>query len=128
MRSMLRLAVPVVVAFVGGLCASGISHAQSNPLASTIYVPADGLVFRTFDGHVIAKLSHDARGGALEVFDDHERPFATLRNDGKGGPLPLGAAPVQPSPVQTAPSQERHCDPPFRLDRDGTTHFLRECF
>jgi hypothetical protein len=133
MRSMLPLAVPVaVVAFVAGLCASGTSHAQSNPFASTIYVPADGLVFRTFDGHVIAKLSHDAHGGALEVFDEHERPFATWRNDGKPGPLPIAAAsaqtPPQPSPVQAAPSPDRHCDPPYRLDKDGTTHFLRECF
>jgi hypothetical protein len=119
MRSSLSLAVPVaLVAFFAGAGASGISQAQSNPLASTIYVPADGLVFRTFDGRVIAKLSHDARGGALEVFDDHERLFATFRNEGKPGPFPIGAAPADPP----------RCDPPFRFDAEGTKHFLRECF
>jgi hypothetical protein len=129
MRSTFYLAVPVaVVAFVAGLCASGTSHAQSNPLSSTIYVPADGLVFRTFDGRVIAKLSHDARGGALEVFDEHEHPFATLRSDGKPGPVQVGATPAQPSLPQTTASQERRCDPPFRFDENGTKHFLTECF
>jgi hypothetical protein len=93
------LSVPVaVVAFVGGLLASGVSHARSSPLASTIYVPADGLVFRTFDGHVVAKLSHDARGGALEVFDEQEHAFMTLRNDGHPALLPSRPPSAQLSP------------------------------
>jgi hypothetical protein len=101
------LTIPVaVVAFVGGLLASGVSHAQSSPLASTIYVPADGLVFRTFDGHVIARLSHDARGGALEVFDDQEHPFMTLRNDNRPAMLPANPPSARLSPFNPLESRQ----------------------
>jgi hypothetical protein len=109
MRSTMLFAVPVaVVAFLSGLLASGVSHAQSNAFASTVYVPSDGLVFRTFDGHVIAKLSHDAHGGALEVFDEHERPFVTFRNDAARRPasnLPLAATSAAPV-TQSSPGDD----------------------
>ena len=89
MRLSLPLTVPVILsAFACGLLVSRASpreaHAQSNALASTIYVPSDGLAFRTFDGHVIAKLSYDSHGGILEVFDEHERTATALRADALG--------------------------------------------
>jgi hypothetical protein len=93
------LAVPAILsAFLCGLLASRLlvpeAHAQSSSLASTIYVPSDGLAFRTFDGHVIAKLSHDARGGVLEIFDEHERPSAAIRSDGLGAPRTAAVTPL----------------------------------
>ena len=89
MRLSFSLTVPVVLsAFACGLLLSRVSppeaRAQSSALASTIYVPSDGLAFRTFDGHVIAKLSYDAHGGILEVFDEHERTATSLRADALG--------------------------------------------
>ncbi len=71
------------------------AHAQSSALASTIYVPSDGLAFRTFDGHVIAKISYDSHGGVLELYDEHERPATSFRTSGallKGGGAPAPAA------------------------------------
>jgi hypothetical protein len=105
-RLSFSLALPVVAsalfgAFLCGLLASRLlvpeAHAQSSALASTIYVPSDGLVFRTFDGHVIAKLSHDSRGGVLELFDEHEHPSAAIRSDGLGSPT-TAATPAAASP------------------------------
>ena len=81
MRSTIAIAIPVALAaFLCGQLAVRDSRAQNSALAATIYVPSDGLVFRTFDGHVVAKLSYDAHGGALEVFDEHEKPATTVRN------------------------------------------------
>ena len=45
-----------------------------------MYVPIEGLAFRGVDGRVVARLSYDARGGAFEVYDAHERPAAALRS------------------------------------------------
>src|SRR5579863_10436846 len=76
----------LAAAFVCGVLASRVevreAHAQSSYLASTVYVPSDGLAFRTFDGHVIAKLSYDAHGGVLDIYDEHERPAASVRGGG----------------------------------------------
>jgi hypothetical protein len=110
-RFPLSVALPVVVtAFLCGLLASRFfvpeAHAQSSALASTIYVPSDGLVFRTFDGHVIAKLSHDARGGVLELFDAHEHPSAAIRSDGLGAPRAVAGAPVAAPTDTTKPVRE----------------------
>jgi hypothetical protein len=54
------------------------ARAQSSQTAS-VYVPPDGLTFRSPDGRVIARLSYDGRGGAFEVYDGHERPASALR-------------------------------------------------
>ncbi len=95
MRLSSPLFVPALVsAFACGLLASRLSpreaYAQSSALASTVYVPSDGLAFRTFDGRVIAKLSYDAHGGILEILDEHERAAASLHGDSAGTPAVVG--------------------------------------
>jgi hypothetical protein len=71
---------PFLVATIAAL-ATGIAfqhlsprdaHAQAISSLATIYVPSDGLVFRTFDGKPIARLSHDGHGGVLELYDDRQ--------------------------------------------------------
>lgn len=66
------------------------AQAQGASSISTIYVPADGVVFRSFDGRPIARLSRDAHGGLLEVYDEHDEAtvrvssgtFSPLKNSG----------------------------------------------
>jgi hypothetical protein len=90
----------VAAAFGAGFGSSRLlerdARAQVSPLSSTVYIPSDGLVFRTFDGHVAARLSYGAHGGVFEVFDEHEQPSAGVRSGtvlaGPGRPLP-GAVP-----------------------------------
>ncbi len=69
--------------FAAGIAASQMwvhdAHAQTNPFAATIYVPSDGLAFRTFDGRVVARLSHDAHGGVFELCDEREQPVTRVR-------------------------------------------------
>jgi hypothetical protein len=102
------IAPAVIVAFACGLLASRFpvreAHAQSSYLASTVYVPSDGLAFRAFDGHVVAKLSYDARGGVLEIYDEHERVAASVR----GGSV----APV----VREEPQRAAQATKPLRED------------
>src|SRR5260370_15129299 len=70
----------VVSAFAGGLVAAHVwpRHASAEPIGSTstIYVPADGLVFRGLDGKPIARLARDAHGGFLELYDDRRASAA----------------------------------------------------
>jgi hypothetical protein len=88
-----------LAAFAGGVLASRFglpdAHAQQSSLASTIYVPADGLAFRTFNGHVIAKLSSDSHGGVLELYDENEHPAVAVRSGGTASSLP--GAPAAPT-------------------------------
>ena len=66
-----------LIAGLATFAAGAVSHrlllrdarAQASP-PSTIYVPWEGLVFRTPDGRAIARLSRDANGGVLELYDD----------------------------------------------------------
>ena len=75
----------MLCAFAAGFASSHLfersAQAQSAPLASTVYVPADGLAFRTFDGRVIARLWYDRRGGAFDVYDSEERASTGMRPD-----------------------------------------------
>src|ERR1700722_9707086 len=77
--------VGTFAAFSAGVAASQLweheAHAQALPFAATIYVPSDGLAFRTFDGRVVARLSHDAHGGMFELFDEHEQAAGRVRAD-----------------------------------------------
>jgi hypothetical protein len=86
----LPLAVLVVAASFGaGLASSRLlerdAFARAAPLASTIYVPSDGLAFRTFDGRVIARLSYGRHGGVFDLYDTDERPTVSVRADGLPG-------------------------------------------
>jgi hypothetical protein len=88
-------ALAVAASFAAGLLASQLwvrdAHAQAAPFAATIYVPSDGLAFRTFDGRVIARLSYDAHGGVFALYDEHEQPVANVRAESFGR-VPSGAA------------------------------------
>jgi len=86
MRLPMRLPIAVtalVATFAAGIAVSQLwvheAHAQTNPFAATIYVPTDGLAFRTFDGRVVARLSHDAHGGVFELYDERELPVTRVR-------------------------------------------------
>lgn len=57
------------------------ARAQAAPFASSVYVPSDGLAFRTFEGRVIARLSYDHRGAVFDLYDIEERPTNRLRAD-----------------------------------------------
>jgi hypothetical protein len=76
----------IIAAFACGLLSSRFpvreAHAQSSYLASTVYVPSDGLAFRAFDGRVVAKLSYDTHGGVFEIYDEHEHLAASVRGGG----------------------------------------------
>jgi hypothetical protein len=104
----LPIAITALVAtFAAGIVASQLwvrdARAQAAPFAATIYVPSDGLAFRTFDGRVVARLSHDAHGGVFELYDEHEQAVAHVRADAfSRGP---GAAPLPP-PAVTSRSKD----------------------
>jgi hypothetical protein len=95
----------VAVVFTGGVLSSRFflldAHAQAAPLAATMYVPSDGLAFRTFDGRVVARLSYDAHGGVLELYDEHEQPAMRWRGDptAHAAPAPTPVTPARPKSV-----------------------------
>jgi hypothetical protein len=119
----MRLRPPVIVALIVssavavGFASSGMLEraavAQRASSGSTIYIPPDGLTFRTFDGRAVARLSYDDSGGVLELYDEHEKPGARVR----GSRL---------STVGTSTSPE--CTPPFVIDSEGRKRFRPECF
>jgi len=88
-------ALALALAFAGGLVTSLVrdAHAQAAPFAATMYVPSDGLAFRTFDGRVVARLSYDAHGGIFELYDDHEQPAVRVRGE---PPARAATAPLAP--------------------------------
>jgi hypothetical protein len=119
MPSRIPLAVLTLLgAFAGGIVSSqlleGRAHALTLPLASTEYVPSDGLAFRTFDGRIVARLSYNARGGVFDVYDAQEHPAISVRADMLVAP---GAA---KGPDMT-------CTPPYTLDVVGTKHPKSQC-
>jgi hypothetical protein len=102
-----RSLVPTVtLAFALGALSSQFfvrdARAQALPFAATVYVPSDGIAFRSFDGHVVARLSYDAHGGIFDVYNEREQVAARLRADsvGRGSPLarPDASSRVPPAP------------------------------
>ena len=95
----------LVAAFGGGVASSRLiereARAQSVTQQASVYVPAEGLAFRAVDGRIVARLSYDARGGAFEVYDGHERPAAALRS-GLVTPAPSSASTLPAATVATA--------------------------
>jgi hypothetical protein len=96
----------VTVAFALGALSSQFfvrdARAQALPFAATIYVPSDGIAFRSFDGHVVARLSYDTHGGIFDVYNEREQPGARLRADSIGRSSPL-ARPDASSKAPLAP-------------------------
>jgi hypothetical protein len=95
-------------AFGGGVASSHLiereARAQSALHAASVYVPAEGLAFRALDGHIVARLSYDARGGAFEVYDSRERAAGALRASPVAeaphvAPLPAAAFATDASPT-----------------------------
>jgi hypothetical protein len=105
-----KLVVPltILLAFAGGAASHRLwprdARAQTVTSAATIFVPADGLVFRTFDGKPIAKLSHDATGGVFELYDDSQEAIARL-----------SATVLSAPPAQAPPRAPR---PPYVIDEE----------
>jgi hypothetical protein len=100
----LPIAITALAAtFTAGIVASQLwvrdARAQAAPFAATIYVPSDGLAFRTFDGRVVARLSYDAHGGVFELYDEREQPAAHVRADAFTRVAP-GTAPAPTSGVR----------------------------
>jgi hypothetical protein len=71
-------ALAVVAAFAAGVLSQRIrmpeAHADTTSSTATVYVPSEGLVFRTLDGTPIARISRDSRGGVFELYDEQQRP------------------------------------------------------
>jgi hypothetical protein len=69
-------------AFGGGAASSHLLEREAGAQtahSAMVYLPAEGLTFKTLDGHLVARLSYDSRGGAFEVYDNRERPAGALR-------------------------------------------------
>jgi len=82
-RRKLALPIGIGVAFLAGVVSHHLwprdAHAQAMLSVSTIYVPPDGLVFRSLDGKPIAKLSRTGRGALFELCDDAQENSARCR-------------------------------------------------
>ena len=71
----------IVVAGFSAAIGAALGHwawprdARAEPASSgsTVYVPSGGLVFRTLDGRPIVRLSGEAAGGVIELYDDEEQ-------------------------------------------------------
>jgi hypothetical protein len=110
----MRLRLPLVLVaaalvFAGGVLSSGLflrdARAQTAPFAATLYVPSDGIAFRSFEGRVVARLSYDAHGGVIELYDEHEQPSARW---------PAPRASTAPAATATATTKA----PPFKNPPD----------
>ena len=110
MKVRLPVALLVLVgAFAGGMVASRIGEreAKAQAAGAAVYVPPEGLSFRSPDGRLIARLAYDSRGGFFEVYDRRERPSASLRSGfvAEVPPRPAGlpGAPVAPLATTETP-------------------------
>jgi hypothetical protein len=101
-------ALALAAAFGAGVLTSHAfereAKAQKSATVSAVYVPSDGLAFRTLDGRLIAKLAYDTRGGFFEVYDEHEKLAGSLRGAGVSAARPaVAAAPATaPAPAPAA--------------------------
>jgi hypothetical protein len=77
LRSMPRpllLLLTACTAFLAGATYEhfGRSAQAQSAGVSTVYVPAGGVVFRSLDGAPLARITRDAHGGVLEMYDNHK--------------------------------------------------------
>jgi hypothetical protein len=93
----------VVAAFAGGVVGSRLveREAKAQSAGAAVYVPPEGLSFRSPDGRLIARLAYDSRGGFFEVYDRRERPSAALRSGFEVPARPAGLP--SPAPIATVP-------------------------
>jgi len=82
-----------LVAFAGGaagsLVSSGVGQARADASAITVPVPSQGVVFRTPEGRIVARLRSEASGGVFELFDARGQAAVRLRATASGGAVEL---------------------------------------
>jgi hypothetical protein len=101
----------LAVAFAAGLASSRLGverEARAQQAGAAVYVPPEGLAFRSPDGRLIARLAYDTRGGIFEVYDRRERPSGSLR---AGFMADAPARPAMP-PGTTTPAPLATTDTP----------------
>lgn len=90
----------IVLAGFSGATGAALAHwawprdaRAQQPLSSvsTVYVPSAGLVFRTLDGRPIARLSREATGGVIELYDDEEQVTSRIAAGTPPFPKPRSA-------------------------------------
>ena len=85
------IAVLTIVAALAGVIAGRALGASSSSQVSTvatgneIAIPAGGLVFRSKEGKVIAKIDADEAGGFLLIYNSAEKPVITMGGSPYGG-------------------------------------------
>lgn len=76
------LAVAALSAMLGGALEHWAcprdARAQPQSSVSTVFVPSEGIVFRSLDGRPIARLSREASGGVIELYDENEQVTTRL--------------------------------------------------
>ncbi|HZU83585.1 MAG TPA: hypothetical protein VE987_11735 [Polyangiaceae bacterium] len=69
------IAGALVAAFAAGAAWHAVwpraARAQATASPSSVYVPAEGLVFRTADGRPLARLWRGPKGGVFDLYDDN---------------------------------------------------------
>jgi hypothetical protein len=114
---LLVVVLAIAASFAAGLVSSSArwspwavreARAQSAPFAASVYVPSDGLAFRTFDGRLVARLAYDGHGGFFELYDEHEQLSGRVRNDALARNPSAGAAPAPQSAPRDTPAQRAH--------------------
>ncbi|HEY6461810.1 MAG TPA: hypothetical protein VIY73_16710 [Polyangiaceae bacterium] len=91
----LVLLLTACTAFVAGVSYEHFgrdAQAQSAGV-STVYVPPGGVVFRSLDGAPLARITRDAHGGVLEMYDDHREVTTRV-----GAGHPRGVALAEDNP------------------------------
>jgi hypothetical protein len=71
MRRAVVMGVGLVAAFGAGVAAGHMERTARADLVppGTVYVPTEGLVFRSTDGRAIARLGYDAHGGFFDLYE-----------------------------------------------------------
>lgn len=110
-RSRLTLLAMAMAAGVAGAAisqavSSRVARAQPQSSISTIYVPSDGLLFRSLDGRPIARLTRDVNGGLLELYDERDEPATRLSSADHHGGLRVNGPPSIPARLFTLDEED----------------------
>ena len=110
-RALAMLAALLLGAVIGRWAWPRDARAQPASSPATVYVPAEGMMFRTLDGHPIARLARDANGAVIELYDGDDQPMTRLG----ASPLlfPRRAPECAPSASQRKPSVTLDDDDPW---------------
>lgn len=87
------IAVLTIGAALAGVVAGralGASSSSQQPSGNEIALPAGGLVFRSKDGKVVAKMDADEGGGFLTIYNAAEKPVITMGGSSYGGGALVG--------------------------------------